>query len=100
MLGPMQLGPPRTDPAADPAQVAAALKILNDLLGRVGAIPSPMPDNLTVDEAAGELKCSRDTVTRLIESGRLPAKDLGHGKHHNYRVRRQDLELLNVPVPR
>jgi excisionase family DNA binding protein len=55
--------------------------------------------NLTIDEAAAELRCSRDTVTRLIQSGRLPAKDLGQGKHHNYRVRRGDLDLLNVAPP-
>lgn len=60
---------------------------------------APANIHLTVDEAAAELRCSRDTVTRLIHAGRLPAKDLGHGKHHNYRIRWHDLEVLNVSRP-
>lgn len=54
------------------------------------------PEYLTVDEAAAVLRCGRDTVTRLIQSGRLPAKDLGIGRHRNYRIKPSDLELLNV----
>lgn len=46
---------------------------------------------LTVDEVAAMLGCSRDTVTRLISAGQLPAKDLGIGKHHNFRIKASDL---------
>ena len=41
---------------------------------------------LTVAEAAAVLKCSKQTVTRLIRKGRLPATDLGTSRRSNYRL--------------
>ena len=41
---------------------------------------------LTVAEAAAVLKCSKQTVTRLIRKGRLPATDLGTARRSNYRL--------------
>lgn len=63
-------------------------------------VPASSAAHLTIDEAATELRCGRDTVTRLIQSGRLAAKDLGTGRHHNYRIRRGDLEELADPIPK
>jgi excisionase family DNA binding protein len=83
----------------DPAQLAAAAAALQGLLEQLHSLLKPVTEWLTVDEVAGELKCSRDTVTRLVDAGRLPAKNVGHGKHAAYRVRRGDLASLDVPAP-
>jgi len=48
---------------------------------------------LTVAECAALLKCHQRTVTRLIKAGKLPAKNIGVGKHQEYRI------LLDVPPP-
>ena len=81
------------------ARLATAVAELRALLAEVGQLVKPASEWLTVDEVAVELKCSRDTITRLIEAGRLPAKNVGQGKHAAYRVRRGDLDALTVPPP-
>ena len=86
-----------TNGQPEPARQLAAS--LQGLLAQMHRLLRPVSEWLTLDEVAGELKCSRDTVTRLIKAGRLPAKDLGQGKHSNYRVRRGDLAALDVPAP-
>jgi excisionase family DNA binding protein len=51
---------------------------------------------LTPNEAAAELKVSRDTIERLVASGQLQAAELntdkGHGQRHRYRIHRDWLD--------
>ena len=57
------------------------------------APPMPDPDcHLSVSEAAKLLSVSRETVERKITRGELPAKDMGNGGQHCYRIRRGDLD--------
>jgi excisionase family DNA binding protein len=53
-------------------------------------------DWLTVQEAADELRVSRDTIERLIGSGKLRAAEvatrMGTGLRHRYRIRREWLD--------
>lgn len=52
--------------------------------------------HLTVSEVATILKCSPNQVTRLIEKGRLPAKNVGIGKRHrDFRIDPTDLARLD-----
>lgn len=46
----------------------------------------------TVDEAAGHLRVSRQTVLRMIESGKLRARKLPGGRL--WRIRETDLQKL------
>lgn len=51
---------------------------------------------LTIQDVADELQVSRDTIERLIASGRLKAAEIrtpsGRGHRHRYRIRREWLE--------
>ena len=42
------------------------------------------------------MKVGRDTIIRLIEKAKLEALDLATGKHHAYRIKRDDLDALKV----
>jgi len=57
------------------------------------------PVFLTVVECATLLKCHQRTITRLIEVGMLPAKNIGVGKHREYRILQDSLKNLDVPPP-
>jgi excisionase family DNA binding protein len=88
------------EPTLTPHHVAV-VEAVERLLRRLETVVQPEGAWMTVDQVAEELQCSRDTVTRLIQRGRLPAKDLGQGRHHNYRVRRADLAALDAaPAPK
>ena len=51
---------------------------------------------LTVDEVSNYLGCERRTITRLIESGKLVAIDVGTGKNSHYRVPIRELARLSA----
>jgi excisionase family DNA binding protein len=85
-------------PSLSPEQLAATVEVLRGLLTQLQPMLKPAGEYLTVDEAADEMKCGRDTVVRLVEAGKLPALDLQTGKHHTYRIKRSDLETLTVPA--
>jgi len=53
-------------------------------------------DGITLDEAAHILGCSRRTVVRHIDSGRLPAAG---SKYQRRRVSRADAEQLALRLP-
>lgn len=53
--------------------------------------------DLSLDQAAHELGCSRDTVRRMISRGELKAYRVGS---RLIRIRRQDLERAIKPVTR
>lgn len=54
----------------------------------------------TLDQAATVLKCNRRSICRLIEKGRLPALNLGVGRHKEYRIAATDLSALRAcPSP-
>lgn len=61
---------------------------------------------LTIQDAADELQVSRDTIERLIGSGKLRASEIttnkGIGQRHRYRIRRDWLDqyLLDHVAPR
>jgi len=40
----------------------------------------------TVEEFAADRKVHPETIRRLIKAGKLPAEDLGTGRHHIYRI--------------
>ncbi len=48
----------------------------------------------TVAQAAELLSCSATQVTRLIESGRLPASDIGTSRSHAWRITRAAIDQL------
>ena len=55
---------------------------------------------LTLDEAAAKLKCHPRTLIRLIKKGRLPAKNLGVGKHAEFRIEPANRAKLDfTPMP-
>ncbi len=59
----------------------------------LGRLPSPgmtPVDGVTLDEAAHIVGCSRRTLVRHIEAGRLPAAE----RHVKLRVSRADTEAL------
>jgi excisionase family DNA binding protein len=85
-------------PSPSPEQLAATVEVLQGLLAQLQPMLKAAGEYLTVDEAAAEMKASRDTVVRLVESGKLPALDLATGKHHAYRIKRSDLEALRLPA--
>lgn len=51
---------------------------------------------LTVDEVSSYLGCERRTITRLIESGKLVAIDVGTGKNSHYRVPIREVARLSA----
>ena len=53
----------------------------------------------TEQEVADQLKTSKQTVRRLIESGKLKASNIGAGKHRIYRIREEDLIAFLSPSP-
>jgi excisionase family DNA binding protein len=60
---------------------------------------------LTPDQIAARWRCSRRTVERLVEAGRLRAFDIGAGKRPRWRVTLDDLERFeneraNTPAPK
>lgn len=56
-----------------------------------------MEEYLTVKEAAEILKTTRQKITKLIENGYLPAKDIGlGGERCIYRIKKSDIEKLDV----
>ena len=56
-----------------------------------------MDEYLTVKQAADLLKTSRQKITKLIENGYLPAKDISLGKERcNYRIKKSDIDKLDV----
>src|SRR5687767_3251260 len=59
-----------------------------------------VPDYLTPAECARVLKCSPKTIIRACKSGRLPALNLGAGKHAEFRIAPADLAALqHKPKP-
>jgi excisionase family DNA binding protein len=54
-----------------------------------------VPDYLTVADAAAKLKAHPRTILRLIKKGRLPAKNIGVGKHAEFRIDPADLAKLD-----
>ncbi len=55
-------------------------------------IPPPLPQLLTVAEAATYLGCSRANVYALIDSGELPVVTIG--KSRGYRIDRSDIDAF------
>ncbi|MFI0481706.1 helix-turn-helix domain-containing protein [Actinomadura sp. 9N215] len=63
----------------------------------------PVPESgcaqlLTIPETAARLRCSENTVYRLIASGDLPARDIGRGRVRT-RVVEADLAAFIVGRP-
>jgi excisionase family DNA binding protein len=54
---------------------------------------------LTPAQAAKILNCHPRTVNRLCKSKRLPALNLGVGKHDEWRIDSRDLDMLKNPKP-
>jgi excisionase family DNA binding protein len=57
---------------------------------------------LKVAEVAKRLKCSKDKVVQLIQSGRLAALDLGTSARHSYRVTEEQYAAFKgkpAPLP-
>jgi len=79
-------------------QIEAHLAVLRD------GVPGAARRWLTLDEAADELRLSRDTVERLITSGQLQAAELsthaGRGLRRRYRIRRDWLEAYLLDTVR
>lgn len=82
---------PQTSPTTEDL-----LQVLQQIEGHLAALragtASARPDWLTVDEVAGELKLSRDSVERLIACGRLQAAEVtgvsGRGRRRRVRIHR------------
>ena len=51
---------------------------------------------LTVEEVADYLGCHRQTITSLIESGKLVAVDIGTGRYSHYRVPIREVARLSA----
>lgn len=81
---------PRDDANAD---VVSALERIEHLLNsiRIASVQPPR-EWLTIQEVADELRVSRDTIERLVLSGRLKATEIstgnGAGLRHRFRIRR------------
>jgi excisionase family DNA binding protein len=54
---------------------------------------------LTVREAAALLKCSSQSVARLVQTGRLPGVDVGTGTHRSYRIKASDIDTFLAVKP-
>ena len=76
------------------------LRVLEQIEQHLSAIRNgdakPSREWLTILDVADELQVSRDTIERLIGSGRLQAAEIitgtGAGQRHRYRVRREWLD--------
>jgi excisionase family DNA binding protein len=55
------------------------------------SVEAAEPDVLTTIEAADLLRISPEQMARLAGAGRIPAMDLGTGRHRCYRFLRSDL---------
>ena len=53
---------------------------------------------LTTSEAAEQLNCSTRHIIRMIEAGRLRAKDIGVGSHHEWRIYPDSIDQIDEPV--
>jgi excisionase family DNA binding protein len=51
----------------------------------------PLPEILTLDDAASFAQVSKATLKKIILAGRLKAVDVGTGNRHHYRISKQDL---------
>jgi len=81
---------PRDDANAD---MVSALERIEQLLHSIRiASAEPAREWLTIQEAANELRVSRDTIERLVLSGRLKATEIntgnGAGVRHRFRIRK------------
>ena len=75
------------------AGVVSALERIEHLLEAIRtASAQPPREWLTIQEVADELRVSRDTIERLVLSGRLKATEIntgnGAGVRHRFRIRR------------
>jgi excisionase family DNA binding protein len=52
------------------------------------------PKELTVEQVAEELQVHKNRVYSWIQSGELPAIDIGRRGKHNYRISRADLDAF------
>lgn len=93
----------RSDNPLDQDMAETLHRIEAHLAGIRDGAPTLLRQWLTVQEVANELRVSRDTVERLIGSGRLKAAELrtpsSRGQRHRYRIRREWVEeflLRNV----
>ena len=50
------------------------------------------PKELTAEQVAKEMQVHISRVYKWIQTGELPAIDIGSGGKHNYRVSRADLD--------
>lgn len=57
---------------------------------------NPIPDLLTVSEAADILRVGHETVRRRVRNGSIPACRLGT---RSIRIRRADVEKIATPAP-
>jgi excisionase family DNA binding protein len=59
------------------------------------------PQLMTVAQAGARLQCSPQTVTNLIDKGRLPALNVATGpRHRDFRIDPADLDKLRfAPQP-
>ena len=55
---------------------------------------SSEPKDLTVEQVAEELQVHKNRVYSWIQSGELPAIDIGRRGKHNYRISRADLDAF------
>jgi len=55
---------------------------------------SSEPKELTVEQVAEELQVHKNRVYSWIQSGELPAIDIGRRGKHNYRISRADLDAF------
>lgn len=61
--------------------------------------PSTPDPLLTVGEVAAEARISKQTVSRLIISGKLKAENVGAGTTKHYRIRRSWLDAFHAGPP-
>ncbi len=55
---------------------------------------SDEPQDLTVEQVAKELQVHKNRVYSWIQSGELPAIDIGRRGKHSYRISRSDLDAF------
>ena len=89
--------PTRDDSRNSTLDLAQLLERIEEHLAALRAGNGKSPQEwLTVKEVAEELKVSRDTIERIIASGKLQATAIetpkGRGKRGRYRVRRDWME--------
>lgn len=54
----------------------------------------PLPDRLTVDEAASELRCTTRHVRKLVAQGRLRGEKVSTGGSSRLLIPRREIERL------